>query len=45
MLFLEIANDPLNKMVFEDALDELVKQVWGDELIDVRMGKVFSERL
>lgn len=45
MLFLEIFNDPLNKMVFEHALDELVKQVRSDEFVDVRVGKVFGERL
>jgi len=45
VLFLEITDNPLNKMVFEHTLDELVKQVWGDEFVDVRMGKVFGEWL
>ena len=45
MLFFKIVHDPLNKVVFEHAFDELVKQIWGDEFIDVRMGKMFGERL
>ena len=45
MLFFKIAHNPLNEVVFEHTLDELVKQIWGDEAIDVCMGKVLSERL
>jgi len=45
MLFFEILHHPLNKVIFEHSLDNLVKEVRGDEFIDVCMRKVLSEWL
>jgi hypothetical protein len=36
---------PLNKVVLEYPLDELVEQVGSDELVDVGVGEVVCERL
>lgn len=45
MSLLEITHNPLDKMVFEHTLNQLVKEVWGDEFIDVCMGEMFGEWL
>ena len=45
MLVFKVFAHPLNKVVLEHTLDELVKKVWSDELIDVGIGKVFREWL
>jgi len=45
MLFFKVAYHPLDKVVFEYTLDELVKEVWGDKFVDIGMGEIFGERL
>ena len=45
MFFFEIVHHPLDKVIFEHTLDKLVKEVWGDEFVDVCMRKVFGEWL
>jgi hypothetical protein len=45
MLVLKVLAHPLNKVVLEDPLDELVEQTWGNELVDVCIWKVFCEWL
>ena len=35
-------SEPCNKML-DDPLVELVKNVWGDRMIDMSKGKIFSE--
>jgi hypothetical protein len=32
-------------MVLECAFDELVKNIWGEHLVNIRTGKVIGERL
>jgi hypothetical protein len=45
ILQFKVVNHPLNKVIFEHAFDELMKKVWGDEFVDVGIGKMFSEWL
>ena len=40
-----ILNDPLNEVVLERALDELVEQIRGQELMDVRTREVVCKWL
>lgn len=37
--------DPGDEMIMEPALDQLVENVGGDELADIRVGEVVCERL
>jgi hypothetical protein len=45
MHIFKILYHPLNEVVLEYPLYDLVKEVRGDQFIDVRIGEVFSERL
>ena len=45
MFAFEILAHPLNKVVLEYSLNELMEQVWSDELVDISVGEVFCERL
>jgi len=45
MFFFKKVCYPLNEVVFENSLDELVEEVWGDQFVDVCMRKVFGEWL
>lgn len=45
MLVFEVLTDPLNEVILEYPLDELVKQIWSDELVDVGVGKVLGKWL
>jgi hypothetical protein len=42
---LHVFFDPINEMVLECALDDLVKEVRSDELMNIRSGKVTSKWL
>jgi hypothetical protein len=45
MFAFKVFAHPLNKMVLENPLDELVEQVWCDEFVDIGVGEVFCEGL
>ena len=45
MFALEIFAYPLNKVIFEYSLDELVEKVRGNQFINICTGKVFSKGL
>ena len=45
MFTFKVLAHPLNKVILENALNNLVKQVQGDELIDIGIGEMFGERL
>ena len=45
MLFFKVLHHPLNEVVFEHSLNDLVEEVWGDQFVDVCMGKVFGKWL
>jgi len=45
MFVFKVLAHPLNKVILEYPLDELVKQIWSNELVDISVGKIVSERL
>ena len=45
MLVFKVLTHPLNKVVLEYPLDELVEQIGSNELVDIRVGEIFCERL
>jgi len=45
VLVFKVFTHPLDEVVLEYSFDELVKQIWSDELIDVGIGEVFSKWL
>jgi len=45
MFTFKVLTHPLDKVVFEYPLDELVQQVWSDEFVNISIGEVFCERL
>jgi hypothetical protein len=45
VLAFKVFTHPLNEVVLEYPLDELVEQVRSYELVDVRIGEVVCERL
>ena len=45
MLFLNIGNNPVNEVIFERPLDELVKEVETDQFVDIRSWEVVREGL
>lgn len=45
MFMFKVFTHPLNEVILEYTLDELVKQVWGDKFIDVGIWEVFCKWL
>ena len=45
VLTLKVFTHPLNEVILKHSLNELVKQIWSDKLIDVGVGEVVSKRL
>jgi len=41
----KVLTHPINKMILEHTLDELVEEVWGYQFIDIRTRKMFGEWL
>ena len=45
MLALKIFTHPVDEVIFEYTLDELMEDVWGDQLINVCAREMISEGL
>ena len=45
MLVLKIFAHPVDEVIFEYTLDELMEDVWGDQLINVCVQEMISEGL
>ena len=45
MLALEILGDPVDKVIFEHTLDQLMKEVWGYQFMDICTREMLGERL
>lgn len=45
MLKLQIFTYPRHKMIFEGSFDDLVKEIRGEDFVNVGSGEVKSERL
>lgn len=45
MFTFKVFTHPLDKVVLEHPLDELVEQVWTNQFVDICIGEVFCKRL
>jgi hypothetical protein len=45
MLTHKILADPVDKVVFKYTLDELMEEVWGYQLMDIRTREILGEGL
>lgn len=41
----EVSFHPVDQVVFECSFDELMEDVWRDQLVNIRTGEVFGEWL
>jgi hypothetical protein len=44
-MFLDVDNDPVDEVILESSLDELMKYIRRDHLVDVRPRKIICEWL
>ena len=45
MFAFEILTHPINEVIFEDAFDDLMEEIWGYQFINICVGKMFCKRL
>ena len=45
MFVFEIFTHPINEVIFEDAFDDLMEEIWGYQFINICVGKMFCKWL